>query len=51
MPAYENLLKSSHILNLLDSCKIIDFIEKKMYIHRVRSMACEIAKKYINNYE
>ncbi|AUI72928.1 glycine--tRNA ligase subunit alpha [Candidatus Portiera aleyrodidarum] len=51
MPAYEKLLKSSHILNLLDSCKIIDFIEKKMYIHRVRSMACEIAKKYINNYE
>lgn len=51
LPAYENLLKSSHILNLLDSCKFIDFLEKKIYIYRVRSMACEIAKKYIKNYE
>ncbi|CEL12513.1 Glycine--tRNA ligase alpha subunit [Candidatus Portiera aleyrodidarum] len=47
IPAYEKLLKSSHILNLLDSCNVIDFLEKKIYIYRVRSMACKIAKKYI----
>lgn len=51
IPAYENLLKSSHILNLLDSCNFIEFLEKKIYIHRVRSMACEIAKNYLNKYE
>jgi glycyl-tRNA synthetase alpha chain len=48
IPAYEQALKASHILNLLDARGIISTTERASYISRVRSMvksACEIFVK------
>lgn len=48
-PAYDYLLKSSHIFNLLDSRKIISQKERTSYILRIRTLANEIAKKYLKS--
>jgi glycyl-tRNA synthetase alpha chain len=50
IPAYEQALKASHILNLLDARGAISAIERASYISRVRSLvkaACELVMKEI----
>lgn len=46
LPAYENMLKTSHIFNLLDARGIISVTERASYIVRVRELAKECAKLY-----
>lgn len=48
VPAYEQALKASHLLNLLDARSAISAIERASYIARVRNLvkaACEIVVK------
>jgi glycyl-tRNA synthetase alpha chain len=50
IPAYEQALKASHILNLLDARGAISAIERASYISRVRCLvkaACELVLKNI----
>ncbi|CAL4319586.1 glycine--tRNA ligase subunit alpha [Buchnera aphidicola] len=46
--AYEKIIQSNHIFNLLDARKLISINERQNYILRIRSLTTEVAKKYLN---
>lgn len=46
LPAYEECLKASHILNLLDARKVIAVSERANYISRVRNIAKSCCSLY-----
>ena len=46
LPAYEQMLKSSHTFNLLDARRAISVTERQRYILRIRSLARSIAESY-----
>lgn len=50
-PAYDYVLKCSHTFNLLDAKGVISVTERTGYITRIRSLAREIAKSYIQKRE
>ncbi len=45
-PAYDLVMKNSHIFNLLDARGAISVSERTAYIRRIRSLAISCAKKY-----
>ncbi len=47
MPAYDYVLKCSHVFNLLDARGSISLSERTEYIGRVRNMARKCAQKYL----
>jgi glycyl-tRNA synthetase alpha chain len=47
LPAYDQVLKCSHTLNLLDSRGAISATERAVYIGRVRTLAREVAQEYL----
>ena len=46
-PAYDYLIKSSHIFNILDARGVMSVSERQDYILRIRKMAHRIALRYI----
>ena len=46
IPAYEFVLKASHIFNLLDARHAISVTERQGYILRVRKLTLKVAKEY-----
>jgi glycyl-tRNA synthetase alpha chain len=50
-PAYDYVLKCSHTFNLLDARGVISVTERTGYIGRVRNLAREIAKLYVDKRE
>ncbi|RCW65340.1 glycine--tRNA ligase subunit alpha [Saliterribacillus persicus] len=50
-PAYDYVLKCSHTFNLLDAKGVISVTERTGYIARVRNLAREIAKLYVEERE
>jgi glycyl-tRNA synthetase alpha chain len=46
LPAYEQVLKASHVFNLLDARKAIGVTERQRYILRVRALARGVASAY-----
>ena len=46
LPAYEQMLKTSHTFNLLDARKAISVTERQGYILRVRQLARRVAEAY-----
>jgi len=50
-PAYDYILKCSHIFNLLDARGVISVTERTGYIGRVRKLARQAAKSYIEERE
>ena len=46
LPAYEFVLKASHIFNLLDARHAISVTERQRYILKVRTLARAVAKAY-----
>ncbi len=46
LPAYEQVLKASHIFNLLDARHAISVTERQRYILRVRNLARSVAESY-----
>jgi len=46
LPAYEQLLKASHVFNVLDARKAISVTERQHYILRVRALARAVAEAY-----
>ncbi|MSQ54892.1 MAG: glycine--tRNA ligase subunit alpha [Betaproteobacteria bacterium] len=51
LPAYEMVLKSSHVFNLLDARGAISVTERAAYIGRVRALARAVAKAYYDSRE
>lgn len=46
LPAYEQVLKTSHTFNLLDARRAISVTERQRYILRVRTLARAVAQAY-----
>jgi len=51
LPAYEMVLKASHLFNLLDARHAISVTERQRYILRVRTLAKAIAETYYKSRE
>lgn len=51
IPAYEMVMKASHIFNLLDARKAISVTERQQYILRVRNLSKKVAETYLKNRE
>ena len=51
LPAYEQVLKASHVFNLLDARKAISVTERQRYILRVRTLARAVAEAYFASRE
>ena len=51
LPAYDYVLKCSHDFNLLDARGVISKDERINYINRVRKMAAQVAKLYVEQRE
>jgi len=51
LPAYEMVLKASHIFNLLDARHAISVTERQRYILRVRTLAKTVAQVYYESRE
>jgi glycyl-tRNA synthetase alpha chain len=49
LPAYDQVLKCSHTFNLLDARGAISVTERAAYIGRVRKLAREVAKAYLES--
>ena len=47
LPAYEMVVKASHTFNLLDARRAISVTERQRFILRVRTLARNIAKSYL----
>lgn len=48
LPAYEMVMKASHVFNLLDARHAISVTERQRFILRVRALARAVAKAYFN---
>ena len=48
-PAYDMMLKSSHIFNMLDARGVLSPSERQAYIARVRNLAKGCAMGYLEN--
>lgn len=51
LPAYDYVLKCSHTFNLLDARGVISKDERNNFIGRVRTMASEVARLYVEQRE
>ena len=51
LPAYEFVMKASHVFNLLDARHAISVTERQRYILRVRTLARAVAKAYYESRE
>ncbi len=51
LPAYEQVLKASHVFNLLDARHAISVTERQRYILRVRTLARGVAQAYFASRE
>ena len=49
LPAYDFVMKVSHTFNLLDARRAISVSQRVSYITRVRNLASEVARKYLEN--
>ncbi|MCH8256648.1 MAG: glycine--tRNA ligase subunit alpha [Proteobacteria bacterium] len=49
LPAYEYVIKASHVFNLLDARHAISVTERQRYIFRVRALARGVAKVYFES--
>src|SRR5690606_23488213 len=47
LPAYDQVLKCSHVFNLLDARGAISVTERTKYIARVRHLARQAAERYV----
>ncbi len=48
-PAYEQVIKASHLFNLLDARHGISVTDRARFIRRIRSMSQEVAKTYYDS--
>lgn len=51
LPAYEMMLKASHLFNLLDARHAISVTERQRYILRIRTLARKVAENYLASRE
>ena len=49
LPAYEQVLKCSHLFNTLDSRGAVSVSERTLSILKVRDLACAVARAYVES--
>jgi glycyl-tRNA synthetase alpha chain len=49
IPAYEQVLKSSHLFNTLDARGAVSVSERALSILKVRDLACGVARTYVES--
>ena len=49
LPAYELVMKASHVFNLLDARHAISVTERQRFILRVRTLARAVCETYFEN--
>ncbi|MCB1112917.1 MAG: glycine--tRNA ligase subunit beta, partial [Chlamydiia bacterium] len=49
IPAYDFVMKASHAFNMLDARGVISVTERTGYIQRIRDLACEVAREYLES--
>ena len=47
-PAYDYILKCSHTFNLLDAHKAVSVTERAGFMHRIRSLAHQVAQAFVS---
>ena len=47
LPAYDQVLKASHVLNLLDARGAVSATERAAYILRARNLTLKVARLYV----
>jgi glycyl-tRNA synthetase alpha chain len=47
LPAYDQVLKASHVLNLLDARGAVSATERQAYILRARNLRLNVARLYV----
>lgn len=50
-PAYEQILKASHVFNLLDARQAISATDRARFIFRIRTMSAQVAQCYYDSRE
>ncbi len=50
-PAYEQVMKASHLFNLLDARHAISVTDRARFIRRVRAMSQKVAQTYFDSRE
>jgi glycyl-tRNA synthetase alpha chain len=48
-PAYEQVMKASHLFNLLDARHAISVTDRARFIRRVRAMSQKVAQAYLDS--
>ena len=48
-PAYEQVIKASHLFNLLDACHAISVTDRARFIRKVRTMSQKVAQTYYDS--
>ena len=51
LPAYDMVMRCSHIFNIIDARGAISVTERAYYIQRVRNLAKAVAKAYVKSRE
>jgi glycyl-tRNA synthetase alpha chain len=49
IPAYEQVLKGSHLFNTLDARGAVSVSERTLSILKVRELACAVARAYVDS--
>ena len=49
IPAYEQVLKCSHLFNTLDARGAVSVSERTLTILKVRELACGVARAYVES--
>ena len=47
LPAYEAVIKASHLFNILDARRAISVTERQRYILRIRQLSCRVAEVFL----
>ena len=50
-PAYDHVMKCSHLFNLLQARGAISVSERVGYVGRIRGLACKVAQAYVEKLE
>ena len=51
LPAYEQVIRASHLFNLLDARKAVSVTERQRFIFRVRQLSAQVARAYLESRE
>ncbi len=49
LPAYDFVMKCSHVFNILDASGSISIMQRTSYVNEIRKLSCQVAKMYLEH--